>query len=77
VIFFIDQAAVDRLLNSLLVVMPCQRIALYCDMMPESQNYVVKEVLWRHPLLHIGLLEDISAAANTHTRVEELLGMVS
>jgi hypothetical protein len=77
VIFFIDLAVVDRLLNRLLVVMPCRRIALYCDMMPKIQNYVVKEVLWRHPLLHSGLLKGISAAVNTHITVEELLEMVS
>jgi hypothetical protein len=48
----------------------------YCDMTPKMQNFGFRSMTQKCPLLHSSLLKHISAATNTHSTVEKLLGSV-
>lgn len=48
-------------------------LVIYCDMMPKSQYFGVREVLQTHLLLCSGSLKNISTLTNMHVAIEELL----
>lgn len=48
-------------------------LIIYCDIMPKSQYFGVREVLQKHLLLCSGLLKNISTLTNMHIAIAELL----